>query len=124
MDNLIARIEAGTAEQQRELLVEAWEELHGPDPIAVSPERLTWLFKRQPFQRMLDAEAYENAAKMLIPPMVLWKLSSDTMGRGDTVNVIIRPNRIGNEKSVIGCGSTEALAIAAAALRAKDTDRG
>lgn len=118
---LAARCEAAPAEEQRELLIEAWDAVNRRDPNRPG-QFAAWLA----FERMLDAQAWESAALMLVPEGLEWsaerRLSKGmrpayasiwSMGARD---VDIHHN---------GTGRTPALAILAAALKAmEDTSDG
>lgn len=74
-DELIARLEAAKADQQRELLIEAFEAFHpypGPRHYLVTEIDWSWDRMRDRFMRMLDAQAYESAALTLVPEGCLW----------------------------------------------------
>lgn len=106
--SLIPRIEQATAEQVRELLEEAWLEIHheGYPP---ENERDTCR-KCDRFARLLDAEAWTSAAELLVPDGYKWAVTS-------------RNSACCQEKLVIPLdwtfAATPALALAAACLRAK-----
>ncbi len=68
LTDLAARAEAAGPEMQRELLVEAWLALNPEHPSeGVSRARAEWYVRQARFIKMLDAEAYESAALMLMP---------------------------------------------------------
>ena len=69
------------------------------------------------FTRFLDAEAYTDAALMLVTEGALLRVHGCTNRNG--FNAWINIHQVGNEKDVFGNGKTPALAIAAASLRAK-----
>lgn len=127
MDNLIARVEAGTAEQQRELLIEAAFEIANG----------WWSEERDAkFYAMLDAEAYESAALMLVPEGWVSGFEHWPDPKGETCKAWLKQtstSKIGHEYfwghatgdlHIDGKAATPALAIGAAALRAKEADRG
>lgn len=132
---LIDQIERADAGEQRELLEAAWEAIHGPDPLNVTTERLTWLFKRDPFNKMLDAEAFESAALMLLPKG--WRLAawcqrapwfchlvtddfkSITWGKGENWITDITAGR-----EAKATAQTMALALLSAILKAQDHSDG
>lgn len=75
MTSLSDRVEAATADQQREMLSEAWKAIHGESwqttiyrhgSLGAEPDRAKGDVPRR-FARMLDAEAYESAAMSLVP---------------------------------------------------------
>lgn len=118
MTDLATRLEQGTAEQQQELLEEAWD--------TIAPLRgIAWAsVNAGRFGRMIDAEAYESAALTLVP---------EGEGRWPQVYYVgPNPNdqRYGHRWSVWEKGKIEphkghnkdssALALAAAALRARE----
>ena len=120
MNELIARLEAATADHQRELLFEAFEAVHpypGHEHYLVDEIDWTWDRLRQPFIAMLDAEAYESAALTLVPPD--WHLI--LQGVNQSWNADLRSTPFGTGGYAGGFSSTPALAICIAALRAKDT---
>ena len=70
MLSLAEMIEKATEGQQEALLVEAFEAMHGPKPERVhggSEELTAWLGLFNPFYAMLKACAYESAAMSLVP---------------------------------------------------------
>lgn len=61
-----------------------------------------------------------DAALTLVPEKCLWRMYHDTMGRdGSYANAYVLTHRVGNEKEASGIGITPALALAAAALKAR-----
>lgn len=118
-NELIARLEAATADHQRELLFEAFEAVHpypGHEHYLVDEIDWTWDRLRQRFAAMVAAEAYESAALTLVP-------------EGGTAVFHLFNHRDGFWECDLGStgpdfrgqAATPALAIAAATLRAKDT---
>ena len=110
---LIARLEAATADQQRELLIEAFEAFHPyPGPRHYLFTEIDWSWDRlhDRFMRMLDAEAYESAALTLAPEGWGWAWDIDEIA------VLTELDGDGVE---IGTHHLFALAIVIAALRAK-----
>ena len=110
LTELAERCEKATAEQQRELLLEAFETLTAA--FVATPSAIK-------FVRMLDAEAYESAAMTLVPEGWTydayqgpsgqphrWKLR--TIGDGDKFYTEVEAK-----------AATPALALCAAALRAR-----
>jgi len=80
MTALSDRVEAASADEQRAMLEAAFVAIHGDEPPSeydglawkqnnpdFSPAWTTYISKRGQFQRLLDAEAYESAAMMLVP---------------------------------------------------------
>lgn len=113
LPDLIARVEAGTAEQQRELLLQAFEVCF-PRPQDVRK----WLNKRNRFTDMLDTAAFVDAALMMMPEGVLWTMNSwegpsrFSAGLWAGSRFIVYADK---EKAA----STPALALTAAILRAR-----
>lgn len=73
------------------------------------------------FDTFLDAEAWIDAAMMLVPEGMAWSLYSD--GPTYDASCAMGPHPVGGEmmrEDFIGEGSTPALALAAACLKAKD----
>lgn len=114
--DLIARIEAGTADQQRELLIEAGR-LVFDDRQGRNDDGRKW----SAFCAMLDAEAYESAALMLVPEGLVWCVLTDfgLPGRARLWGSVL-PGQA--DSGWTADGATPALAICAAALSAKETD--
>lgn len=128
MTDLIARLEAATADQQRELLLEAFDELY--------PQHLDTTVRAR-FIIMLDAEAYESAALTLVPEgwqvdklaqgwrCGLWgcqlvpKPSHKTLERFDRGETIGYRTADAPNNGRYGI-ATPALAIVIAALRARE----
>lgn len=114
--NLADRIEAATADQQRELLVEAARLIWGWDfcPPAEDPDE--WVCRWNRFHRKIEAEAPLDAAMLLLPKGWDWFKPDNDDGK-----LVIRLERY-RKNWRFGTGATEALALAAAAIRAKGTD--
>jgi hypothetical protein len=124
IERLAERCEQATDQYQRRLLSETYRELFGgPDTIIIS----RWPGYISPrwdsFHKMLEAEAFLDAAMTLIPAG--WVLSQlGINGKRDKWSVLLwvddewtdlHPN------APCGDAATPALAICAAALRAKAT---
>ncbi len=123
--DLLARVEAAEAGEQRALLSEAFGELF-PEPSAdwrsnYAEEREawnSWSMRRSAFRRMLDASAFESAAMMLVPEGrkvmlgeelkdVRWRATLSHYDAGDLV-----------WRHPFAFAPTPALALTAACLRA------
>lgn len=124
---LIARLEAATADQQRELLIEAFEAFHpypGPRHYLVTEIDWSWDRMRDRFMRMLDAEAYESAALTLVPEgyaveVSLWPKQTSHC---EIIGTHLRNDEYwhtGKDGKWRSQAATPALAIVIAALRAK-----
>lgn len=115
---LAERCEKATAEQQRELLLEAFETLTAA--FVATPSAIK-------FVRMLDAEAYESAAMTLVPEWAKLHFLQDTEYDNPAEKTWSANLRAREEKArEPGFGSewqswcaTPALALCAAALRAR-----
>lgn len=117
-DDLIARLEAATADEQRELLLEAFEAIHpypGPDHYLKPDIDWTWDRLRERFVKMLDAEAYESAALTLVPEGWNWAVWMRHDWRKHSAQVWHRERESSTKH---GDAATPALAIVIAALRA------
>lgn len=126
MDKLSDRLEQAEAGEQRELLLEAFAAAF-PKPFRGHyeplPEHSEWVGRRLVFIRKLDAEAFESAALSLVPEG--WRLGNlatdDPKDGGSTAHLV----RIGAgyganpDDRRWATATTPALAICAAALRAK-----
>ena len=115
---LSSRIEAASADQQRELLVEAARLIWGWDfcPPAEDPDE--WVCRWNRFHRKIEAEAYLDAAMMLVAPGKR-RVEFGTYNDG-TAWAYVRTNAdVAGETDAC---ATEALALAAAAIRAKGID--
>lgn len=73
---LAERCEKATADDQRDLLAQAWQAVRGPKPDSdyqprrtpmFSPDWERWVERDCRFSNLLQAEAYESAAMMLVP---------------------------------------------------------
>lgn len=107
---LASQAEAATVEQQREMLDMAWDALNTGPKAPGSVSR---------FERLLDAEAYLDAAAMLRPEG--WFLVYDDLGAdGRPLAVLLTP--IGMRK-VIGAAYNQVLSALAANLRAHHANR-
>lgn len=68
LTNLIARVEAGTAEQQADLLWKAFEVFFPRPAGAVIPSVWrAWMLRDDRFNAMIAAEAFVDAALMMVP---------------------------------------------------------
>lgn len=108
-DNLLSlaeRIERASADEQYDLLGDAWDEL-GPS--------VNWTcLQAQSFARKLDAGAHESAAMMLAGEK--WSITAD--GDGSTWQAAIWPEIDDGSGFDWRNAATPALALCAAALRA------
>lgn len=99
----------------REKLEAAWACTHGERPCLVGLELHDWLTAHRPFERLLDAEAWLDAAMMLVPEGWDWaRWSKGTM-------VLTRPHD--DEKffahTIEEAGDTPAEALLAAIEKAR-----
>jgi hypothetical protein len=109
------QIETATAEQQHALLEAAWRKLRGDEYVKTGVNH----FYR--FQALLDAEAYLDAALMLVPEG--WETAIYLGGENTVVQMETEAMRQRMYFYPIeGLGATPALAICAAILRAKETN--
>jgi len=116
---LAARVKAATAEQQAELLNDAFAVVFGP-PKRVMDDDGVWLELRVRFDGLLKWRAFESAAMTLVPEG--WDWSAGT-GRGTgwaTLGLKVT-DRIGgsSDDEISREASTPALALVAACLRAR-----
>jgi hypothetical protein len=104
---LASRVEAGTAEQQADLIQDAWD-MMGP-LVRWTPEQA------RKFGIMIDAEAYESAALMLVPDGAVRRSGDSARGLMGTFfcDMILEDGR-----DFHALANTEAGAITAASLRA------
>jgi hypothetical protein len=102
LEELAAKCEQATAEQQAQLLREAFYALF--PAYLVEPRRDR--SRKSRFIKMIDANAFESAAMMLAPEGWQWRLEARNakLQAGDLV--------------IAADGATPALALCAAALRA------
>lgn len=111
---LADKVEAAGASEQRELLIEAWWALSG-----MSHNRDAGLAAIDlRFKRMLDAEAYESAAMMLIPDECVWSLYNSDDPSPLLWKAAVMPFRVAAGESV-NRTKVRALALVAASLRAR-----
>ena len=120
---LAAQIEQATEGQQREMLMLAYD-AKAPLPVnELVPLEDLWEalsageWRRNRFLQMLDAEAYESAAMMLVHPKAMWAIGS--MEDGPFARLCWPQSNggfIGGYHQ--GRGSTSALSLAAACCRA------
>lgn len=123
----------------REALEEAFKVIFGPEPPSeydgrawtrnepdFSPTWTAYIAKRNSFRRFLDAEAWTDAAMMLIPDnWTAWEMRSHA-GRSHFSADLSRLSECdaGQEDWAHGRGMHPALALAEAALRAKEAGNG
>lgn len=113
--SLAERIEAAGVDEQRAMLEEAWAAIYGvPSGVAASDKRV-WHWLR--FVNMLDAEAYESAAMMLVPEGMRVAIMIVEDGRA-AVNLWWPGEDAPNVPRLEPLFATPALALAAAAIRA------
>lgn len=111
LTTLAARVEAGTADEHRELLYDAWD--------ALGPMRRLPLEQAGDFATFVDYGAYVDAAMMLAPER--WRLRQINLSApcadDRKWHLNLHGGQVGQD-CLVGRGATLALAIAAAALRA------
>lgn len=124
---LAERVEAATADQQNDALITAFYAIF-PKPNPENepewpgsghlrqPRYHAWYVRLRKFTAMLDAEAYESAALMLVPDGWMLLTLSDIAADGLTLCKLGAPDV--HDAMSFGT-STRALAITAAALRAR-----
>jgi hypothetical protein len=123
LHSLAARAEAADPSEQREVLNAAFRAIHGEKPPRVlggSDALTNWLLRYNPFFKMLDAEAYESAAMMLLPEGFRFSLDNAFGGGGAVCGAIVN-NTVFAKNAKTGDASTPALALVAASLRASAT---
>ena len=116
---LLDRIEAATPDQQADLLREVWEALN-PGPIPDNPQRVAWLKKRHRFYDMLDVAAYVDAALSMVP---FGYDASVSLFGGDGNSGCVWKHGYYDDTAIYGDGSTPALALLAAIVRAIGKDQ-
>ena len=104
MPDLTQRIESASAEEQRGLLEEAAIKLMGGSQASIDPRWQRW-------DKLLDAEAYVDAALMLVPEGC--SVTVDTRNPPAALCQVDRPDWTGDKWSYC---ATLGLAIAAASL--------
>lgn len=110
LEALALRCEQATAEQQYEIILDAWVAVHGAET--------NW----HPFIDILALRAYESAALTLVPEGLPFELTRTSDGRPDEA-FVWSGKAMGHGYSAEA--ATPALALCAAALRAsKDTSHG
>jgi hypothetical protein len=119
---LIERLQSAGADEQRELLVEVW------DAIAPSFDRAGLIDKAHRFSIMLDAEAWESAALMLVEDNMAVDVTlrwREAPARARLLPVYeASPGRWlhkGSDPHFCANATTPALAIAAACLKARES---
>jgi hypothetical protein len=123
LHSLAARAEAADPSEQREVLIAAAAAVVGAFEKTAKTTRLNPFWTR--FQRMLDAEAYESAAMMLLPVGCRFNLNKRPYaeGRQDGYHTQVWFSRYYETAADIpnAWASTPALALIAAACRARAT---
>lgn len=119
---LIERVEAASGRDQFAILMDAWQAVHGTKAEARGmklPEFQRWRDALAPFERLMEAGAFLDAAMTLVPndPCIGWEVS-DGAG-GPTARIW----HVGIDRAddwEIGASplATPALALVAASLRA------
>lgn len=121
--DLARRCEAAEADEQRGLLMEAWDAIHGPRPkfskanaYRSDSEWSVWYDRRGTYTRMLGVGAYESAAMSLIPEGHAWDLAVSSTA----IAARVYPDGAEDvDDARVGC-TTPALALCAASLRARE----
>lgn len=122
LEKLAARCEQATADEQPELLIEAFEAIHGPKPPLVhggSAERVAWLNRFNPFYQMLNSNAFESAAMMLVPEEMRDEIEITTLYCIARVSINLNHGPDGSPFYGSNVSNSIPLALAAAALRAR-----
>lgn len=128
LEQLALRVEQASADQQAEMLEAAFVAIHGPKPERVhggSQEWLDWLDLHNPFVRLLRERGFLDAAMTLVPEG--WRLRqanfSAPCADDRKWHLNLHGGREG-EDCFVGRGSSHALALTAAALRAIASTQG
>jgi hypothetical protein len=120
IERLAERIEAGTAEEQIDLITEAFRAI-SPKPTNIwvtdnagpwTDEYSDWNDRQWRFFGMLEAEAWESAAMTLVPEPHSFAVGLDGSGAGASVFT-------SSMAMLKGAAATPALALTAACLRAR-----
>lgn len=111
-------------EPKRGLFIEAWLATLGAHFSHLSADEIRKLPGFRRFNRMLDADAYESAALMLVPDGWGWNVSwPNIKARESGLLLVDAPcqgeAQFGYDRRFIVAAATPALAICAAALRAR-----
>ena len=115
---LLHRIETTGPDQQRELLVEAYEMLHAePDAIRDGVAWGEWHNRRRYARQKIDAGAYLSAAETLVPEGWGWG-AGNCSEKDDSWASVTSPH--GDCLDYDAYASTPALALLAAILRARE----
>lgn len=109
----------------REVLEAAFAQMHGLTMAAEDWDALGWI-KADRFRRFLDAEAWTDAAFMLIPDnWTAWEMRSHAARSHFSADLSrLSECDAGHEDWAHGRGMHPALALAEAALRAKEAGNG
>jgi hypothetical protein len=129
LETLAQRCEAATADEQREILTAAWEAIHGPSLVPISPHHVGAAKGWTRFQRMLIVEAYESAAMTLVPEgwqgsRLHWWTGSKAVCELVETHLVDGQwvREIGWLGRATGEAETCALALCAASLRARNAE--
>jgi hypothetical protein len=115
LKELAAKCEQAAADEQADLLREAFILVHGPKPerlLGGSPELATYLDHLNPFVRLINNGGFLDAAMTLMPEGWVWVV--DAVGRASC----FKPDSAKPWPRAGGVTNTPALALCAAALRA------
>ncbi len=114
------RVEGARAEEQRELLIAAFETFKGPRDSYVPGRIRRWHPQWFAFEKMLNAEAFESAAMTLVPEGGSFQVSRGMdADRTGFANISVAGDDPAVEpKDFHAFAATPALALTAAALRA------
>jgi len=119
---LSQRIQTASADETRALLEEAYEAVHGKscDWFRYYGE-IDQKHDARAFDNMLNAEAYLDAAMMLLPEGWMWSIGSDGPEEGPWACLTAIKDLC---EDISCCAATPALALCAAALIAREASNG
>jgi len=116
-DDLIARIEAASADDERHMLELAWQQVRGEFPGGCA----WYSAENQRLARLLNGGGFIDAALTLVPDDAFWRLGHDGDGAdpSEFKAQIIVPKLGGVDMRGQSVAATPALALCAAALKAR-----
>lgn len=123
-DELLAlaeRVEAATVEQQRGLLTDAFHAINGFHPGGRDGQAAAWEVLRMRFYGLIDAGGFLDAAMTMLDDSYVWGVSKQERNPGRNYYYQASAMPFGPIAPGEATAATPALALTAAALRARAT---
>jgi hypothetical protein len=119
LGELAERIESATAEEHYALLSEAHYLIAGGTSLSMSLTSYRDWLHINAFGKLLDVGAFLDAAMSLVPEGWFWRVGHSTLYAGWASTNRLHPDHCNREDETFAKAATPALALCAAALRAR-----